>query len=152
MMQLIKLGAAVLNQTPMAWEQNKANILAAISKARDEGVGILCLPEMCVSGYGVEDSFHSPGMLEMAWRVVREILPATEGIIVTLGIPLLYRNALFNTGVLGREWSGTRIRREAFPRGRWHPLRAAMVQGVAERRARGGDARRAFLSGRRHLV
>lgn len=99
-MQLIKLGAAVLNQTPMAWEQNKANILAAISKARDEGVGILCLPEMCVSGYGVEDSFHSPGMLEMAWRVVREILPATEGIIVTLGIPLLYRNALFNTACL----------------------------------------------------
>ncbi len=99
-MQLIRLGAAVLNQTPFAWEQNKANILRAIALAKAEGAGILCLPEMCVTGYGVEDSYHSPGLLEMAWRVVREILPATEGIVVTLGMPLLYRNALFNTACL----------------------------------------------------
>ena len=54
-MQLIKVGAAVLNQTPLAWAANKANILEAIRQAKADDVSILCLPEMCITGYGCED-------------------------------------------------------------------------------------------------
>jgi len=100
-MQLIKLAAAVLNTTPLDWNGNRDRILAAIAEARAQKVSILCLPEMCISGYGCEDAFHSPGTSEMAWRVLRdEILPHTKGIVVSVGLPIFFQNALFNTAAL----------------------------------------------------
>src|SRR4051812_15870260 len=100
-MKLVKLAAAVVNTTPLDWNGNRDTILAAIAEARRQGVGILCLPEMCVSGYGCEDAFQSPGTNEMAWRVLsEEILPATRGFVVSRGFRVMYQNALFNCGVL----------------------------------------------------
>ncbi len=99
-MQLLHVGAAVLNQTPLAWDANKANILAAIAEARVRGVSVLCLPELCISGYGCEDAFLSPAVQRMAWRVLTEILPETRGMIVSLGLPLLYQNALYDVACL----------------------------------------------------
>ena len=60
-MRLLKVSAAALNQTPLAWDNNKSNILAAIAAARRNQVGILCLPELCITGYGCEDAFFAPG-------------------------------------------------------------------------------------------
>jgi NAD+ synthase (glutamine-hydrolysing) len=99
-MKLIKVAAAVLNQTPLDWVGNKANILGAIEQARTEGAQILCLPEMCICGYGCEDAFHSPGLHRMAWRMLQELLPATRGMVVSFGLPLMYRNGIFNTACL----------------------------------------------------
>ncbi len=99
-MKLIKVGAAVLNQTPMAWETNRSNILGAIAEARAAGVSILCLPELAMSGYGCEDAFHAPMLAETAWQVLDEIAPATDGIAVAVGMPVLYQNALFNAACL----------------------------------------------------
>jgi NAD+ synthase (glutamine-hydrolysing) len=48
-MQLLKVGAAVLNQTPLAWESNAAHILSSIEAARRERVSLLCLPELCIT-------------------------------------------------------------------------------------------------------
>ncbi|HET6230273.1 MAG TPA: nitrilase-related carbon-nitrogen hydrolase, partial [Longimicrobiaceae bacterium] len=99
-MKLIKVAAAVVNQTPLAWEQNKRNILEALEAARRQKVSICCFPELCISGYGCEDAFHGPGVPEMSWRVLQEILPATEGMVVSVGMPVPYRNALFNTACM----------------------------------------------------
>ena len=99
-MKLIKVGAAAVNQTPLDWDGNKRNILGALEEARRQGVSIVCMPELCISGYGCEDAFHGPDVPRMAWQVLQEILPATQGMIVSLGIPVSYRNALFNTAVM----------------------------------------------------
>jgi len=100
-MKLIKVGAAVLNQTPLAWEQNKANILEALRRARADGTTLVCLPEMAITGYGCQDAFHSPSVQAMALEVLfDEILPATTGLVVSIGLPLLYRNSLFNAAAL----------------------------------------------------
>ena len=99
-MKLIKLAAAVLNQTPLDWRGNQANILGAIAEARVQGVSVLCLPELCITGYGCEDAFHSPGVHRMALRVLRECLPATQGMVVSFGLPILHQNGLFNTACM----------------------------------------------------
>lgn len=99
-MKLIKLAAAVLNQTPLDWRGNRRNILTAISMARDAGASVLCLPELCVTGYGCEDAFHSPGVLERAWRQVMEIAPHTRGMVVSLGLPVMHRKSVFNMAAL----------------------------------------------------
>jgi NAD+ synthase (glutamine-hydrolysing) len=99
-MKLVKVAAATLNQTPLAWDSNRRNIIAAIAAARDQGVGILCLPELCVTGYGCEDAFLAPGTRETALDVLEEILPHTRGIVVSLGLPLQHAKAIFNTSCL----------------------------------------------------
>jgi NAD+ synthase (glutamine-hydrolysing) len=99
-MNRIKVAAGVLNQTPLDWDGNRDHILAAIQEARAQQVSLLCLPELCISGYGCEDAFHSVGVAETALDVLLEIVPATRGIIVSLGLPLLHRGALYNTACL----------------------------------------------------
>ncbi|MCE9603971.1 MAG: NAD+ synthetase, partial [Planctomycetia bacterium] len=96
-MKLIRVAAGVLNQTPLDWDGNKARILAAIEAARASGASILCLPELCITGYGCEDAFHSPALQDTALEVLQEILPATRGLVVSLGLPLLYQQGLFDT-------------------------------------------------------
>lgn len=99
-MKLIKVAAAVLNQTALAWDDNKRHIVDAIRAARDQQVSVLCLPELCITGYGCEDAFHSPGVQRMAQQVLQEILPETRGLIVSLGLPVLHGGGLFNTACL----------------------------------------------------
>ena len=96
-MQWIKVGVAALNQTPMEWDGNKRRILSAIGEARDQGVSILCLPELCITGYGCEDAFHSPGLQQTALEILNEILPHTQDLIVSLGLPIQYGGAMFNS-------------------------------------------------------
>ena len=99
-MNLVKVGAAVVNQTPFDWANNEANILAVIDAAKAAGISVLCLPELCICGYGCEDAFHSAGLRRTARQVLARVLPATKGIAVSLGLPVLYRNGLYNTACL----------------------------------------------------
>lgn len=99
-MRLLKVAAGALNQTPLAWDSNRDNVLGAIADARSQGVGVLCLPELCITGYGCEDAFLSPAVADTAWEVLQEIVPQTRGIVVAVGLPVLFRNALFNCACL----------------------------------------------------
>ena len=99
-MQCIRVGAAALNQTPLDWNGNFENIAAAIAKAKEQQVGLLCLPELCVTGYGCEDAFFSPGVLKRASGMLDKIAPLTEGIAVSVGLPIFYHNKIFNCACL----------------------------------------------------
>ena len=99
-MKLLRVGAGVLNQTPLDWENNGANIVEAFRLAREEGVTVLCLPELCITGYGCEDAFLSPGLQRTAWQVLQEIAPKSRGLVASVGLPLCYNNILFNTACL----------------------------------------------------
>ena len=95
-MKLIRVAAAVLNQTPLDWAGNELRILDAIEQAREQKATILCLPELCITGYGCEDAFHSAGIQGTALAILEKLLPKTQGLIVTIGLPLMFQNALFN--------------------------------------------------------
>jgi NAD+ synthase (glutamine-hydrolysing) len=99
-MQLLAVGSAVLNQIPLDWDGNAARITAAIEQARATEVQILCLPELCISGYGCEDAFLSANTRRQAWRVLNELAPATAGMVVAVGLPILYQNAVYNCAAL----------------------------------------------------
>jgi len=99
-MRLIRVAAATLNQTPLDWDQNRANVIRAIEEARAEGVSVLCLPELCLSGYGCEDAFLAPGTHAMALQLLEEILPYARGLIVCVGLPLFHNKAIYNTCAL----------------------------------------------------
>ena len=96
-MKLVRVAAAVLNQTPLDWDGNADNIRAAIRQAQDDDVAVLCLPELCISGYGCEDMFLSPGVWDTSLSVLSELLPETRGMVVSLGLPVYFGNGVYNT-------------------------------------------------------
>lgn len=95
-MTRVRLGAAFVNQTPLAWEQNSLNIRAALDEARQRGVGILCLPELAVTGYGCEDAFLAPWLRRRALDQALALLPHTQGLFTALGLPLDVDGAVYN--------------------------------------------------------
>ncbi|MDW8301785.1 MAG: nitrilase-related carbon-nitrogen hydrolase [Bacteroidia bacterium] len=99
-MKYIKVAGASVNQTPMDWQGNQERIVQAILQARQEQVGILCLPELAISGYGCEDMFFSDYVPEYSLKTLLNILPYCENIVVSVGLPLVYENMVFNTVAL----------------------------------------------------
>jgi len=99
----IKVAAAVLNQTPLDWEGNTRNILQALEKARAQQASVVCLPELCITGYGCEDAFLSAGMRRMAWDKLQELLPATQGLVACFGLPISYRGLVFNVAAIAAD-------------------------------------------------
>lgn len=99
-MQLIQAAAVALNQTPLDWAGNASRIRRALSQARAEGAGLVCLPELCLTGYGCEDAFFAPGTCEQAWRMLENLVPETRNLVVAFGLPVTHQRALFNVSAV----------------------------------------------------
>ena len=87
-MDRILVAAAALNQTPLSWEGNLATTREAIRQARTAGAQVLCLPELCVTGYGCEDAFHAAGVVDTALVYATKVAREAKGIVVAFGLPL----------------------------------------------------------------
>ncbi len=99
-MRLIKVAVACVNQTPFAWDENFAHLKQAIDHARAEGVSMLCLPELAITGYGCEDAFFMDGLQDLAFSMLDQLAPLTEGIVVAVGLPIYHEKALYNAAAL----------------------------------------------------
>jgi NAD+ synthase (glutamine-hydrolysing) len=99
-MKYIKLAGACLNQTALDFGNNERNIIQAIEAAKAESVGILCLPELAVCGYGCEDMFFSEAVTNRCLEGLARIASHTQGLVVSVGLPLVYENRLYNTSAL----------------------------------------------------
>lgn len=94
--RILKIGGATVNQTPLDWAGNRANMLAAIDKALEEKIDILCFPELCISGYGCEDLFLSDWLSTTAWNELEKIVPACKSITVAVGLPVRIKGITYN--------------------------------------------------------
>lgn len=99
-MRYLKVAGAALNQVPLDWRGNRERIVKAIRLARREQVRVLCLPELCISGYGCEDAFHGESVAEQSLESLRLILPETKGLAVAVGLPLIHDQHLFNCAAM----------------------------------------------------
>ena len=95
-MAKIKIAGATVNQIPFDWNTNTTNILNAIQEAHSQKVQILCLPELCITGYGCEDVFLSDWLAVTAWKKLKTIVPICKDMVVCLGIPLRIDNKTYN--------------------------------------------------------
>ena len=96
----LKVAAAIVNQTPLDWLGNREHLRAILKEARSQKIDILCCPELCLSGYGCEDAFHSPDTANLAWRMLRGLLPDCEDLVVNFGLPVWHGGAVYNACVL----------------------------------------------------
>lgn len=95
-MTRLTIAGATLNQIPLDWENNVTNIVSAIAEARKKNVDILCLPELCVTGYGCEDVFLSDWLSATAWQKLTTIVPHCEEIVVCIGLPVRFHGQTYN--------------------------------------------------------
>lgn len=95
-MRTIKIGGATVNQTPLDWNGNTSNIIAAIEQAKSLHVKILCLPELSITGYGCEDTFLSNWLSERAWTELEKIRVHCTDLVVCVGLPIRINNITYN--------------------------------------------------------
>ena len=99
----MRLAGAALNQIPFDWEHNIQNISTAIEQAKAAGVQLLCLPELCLTGYACEDLFLSDWLPASALVHLQRIRPLTQGICVVVGLPVRLHHYTYNTAAVLRD-------------------------------------------------
>ncbi|MCC3153864.1 NAD(+) synthase [Hymenobacter sp. BT770] len=99
----MRIAGAALNQIPIDWEHNLRNIRIAIELAKENGVELLCLPELCLSGYGCEDLFLSDWMPQAALAHLQQVRQWTNGICVVVGLPVRLNHRTYNTAAVLRD-------------------------------------------------
>ncbi len=90
------LAGAALNQTPIHWQKNFDNIKKVITKAKNEQINFLCLPELCITGYGCGDLFLHPWVAENALNMLKKIVPLCQNITLFIGLPISFERKLYN--------------------------------------------------------
>ena len=96
-MKTLLVAAAAINTTPKDWRGNTEKILGVLAEAKRQKVDLVCLPELCISGYGCEDEFHAPYVSERALKILEEqIIPAVNGFAAAVGLPLNYGGSTYN--------------------------------------------------------
>lgn len=95
----IKVGAATLDVKVANVEHHKAQIIQSMDKAQADGVRLLCLPELSLTGYTCQDLFWSKNLLQEACQALLEIAEYslnTPGLVVVAGLPIEYCGRVFN--------------------------------------------------------
>lgn len=99
-MDLLRVSGATLNQTALDFNGNAERIRQLLVQARSEGVEVVCLPELCLTGYGCEDAFFSLHTAKMAEKSLTSLLPDTAGLTVVFSLPHYYYGAMYNCAVM----------------------------------------------------
>ena len=101
-MRKYRIGIGTVNQTPLDWTGNLQNLKKILREARENGVEILCLPELSVTGYGCEDLFLSDWLPKKALSFIPELVAETEDLLTTFNIPISFKGKLYNTALIAR--------------------------------------------------
>jgi NAD+ synthase (glutamine-hydrolysing) len=81
---------------------NAEQILSLINKAAEQEVRLLCLPELCVTGYTCGDLFLQDTLLESTRDALSLIVRESAGyeILVVAGLPLAHGGKLYNSAAV----------------------------------------------------
>jgi NAD+ synthase (glutamine-hydrolysing) len=81
---------------------NAELIIETMKSAEEDGVRLLVLPELCLTGYTCADLFHQETLLCAAEEALERVLSETKdwNLVAALGLPLRLENQLFNCAAL----------------------------------------------------
>ncbi|GAA4423947.1 NAD(+) synthase [Georgenia halophila] len=82
--------------------ENARAVLAEARACHDETVAVALFPELCLSGYSIDDLFLQDPVLDGVEAAVEEIARASADLlpVLVVGAPLRHRNRLYNTAVV----------------------------------------------------
>ncbi|MCH5264199.1 MAG: NAD(+) synthase, partial [Lachnospiraceae bacterium] len=94
----IKVAAGTPNIRVADCAYNAEQIIGLMNQAAAEGVKVLALPELCVTGYTCGDLFLQDVLLSGAEEGLASILAATGDLdlVAAVGLPVRHENKLYN--------------------------------------------------------
>ena len=94
----VKVAAAAPQVRVADLEFNTKRIIEDMSAAREQGVKVLCFPELCITGYSVGDLVLQQAVITGAKRCLAEIAEASKGMdmLVAVGLPWCECGKIFN--------------------------------------------------------
>ena len=98
----VKVGAAIPFVRVADVKYNVSRIKLLIDKAVEEGVELVCFPELCITGYTCQDLFRNTFLLDEADAALEELKDYCRKlpIVVIVGTPKLSGNRLFNSAAV----------------------------------------------------
>lgn len=83
-------------------EYNAKEIIKYANKAANEGIKILVFPELCLTGYTIEDLFYQKRVLNEVYKQIDVILDQTYELdmLFVIGAPLIHTNKLYNCAIV----------------------------------------------------
>ena len=81
----LRIALAQINTTVGDLAGNRDKIIETVKKARKAGARLVAFPEMAVTGYPPEDLLLKPDFVESSQRVLKELAPATKGLVAVIG-------------------------------------------------------------------
>jgi NAD+ synthase (glutamine-hydrolysing) len=94
--QSIRLAIAQINCTVGDIAGNSIKILAAASKAREDGASLLITPELALTGYPPEDLLLRDDFNHASEKALLELAKKTQGITLLVGHPRVYEGSCYN--------------------------------------------------------
>jgi NAD+ synthase (glutamine-hydrolysing) len=81
---------------------NAETVLAEARACHDDGVAVAIFPELCLSGYSIDDLFLQDALLEAVQEAIDTIVEASKELrpVIVVGAPLLKDNRLYNCAVV----------------------------------------------------
>ncbi|MBO9524232.1 MAG: NAD(+) synthase [Nocardioidaceae bacterium] len=83
-------------------ETNAARVLEQARACHDEGVAVAIFPELCLTGYAIDDLFLQDTVLETTLVAIEQIVEASKDLrpVIVVGAPLRKGSRLFNCAVV----------------------------------------------------
>ena len=94
----IRCAASSIEVTVADPKRNAKKIVEAVKRAESEGVKLLCLPELCLTGYSCGDLFFNSSLTACAEEALFEIAAETSecDVVFVLGLPIRHFSKLYN--------------------------------------------------------
>lgn len=82
--------------------RNAAAVIDVARVCHDDGVAVAVLPELCLSGYAVDDLFLQDALLDAVRTALEEVVAASRDLrpVLVVGAPLAHGSRLLNTAVV----------------------------------------------------
>ncbi len=82
--------------------RNAATVLEAARACHDDGVAVVVFPELCLSGYAIDDLVLQDPLLDAVLVALEEVVQASADLLPVLlvGAPLAFGNRLYNCAVV----------------------------------------------------
>ena len=99
-MRLIRIGTAAVSVKVGDFTGNLGRLREVITAAKSDGVHLLVTPELCLSGYSLEDRILWPDIARRSWTALHELAEHCRDISVWIGLPVQHRSMMYNAAAL----------------------------------------------------
>lgn len=99
-MRLVNIGVASVSVKVGDFSGNAERLRAVIAEAKSQNVHLLVTPELCISGYSLEDRIWWPDIARRSWETLEELQAHCTGISVFVGLPVRIDAMIYNAAAL----------------------------------------------------